>query len=388
MGYSMVGIVLVKDFFTGSYTYVKLAIFEGSSFSDINYESPFSQYVVDIENREIVSKIPSSTVPVEVSYLDLMSLCDESLVFLAKNPYAVSFEFKRENDKTEFRVVPTNQGSFVMPDLYNFFHGNAVYFPVEIYTFKTGNGSLRANSLEADVCCELINYTLHALSDEITAIFYQSGGTLYLDIAPVIKNKSLRPSLKKYLSKYPGAYKNALEIFKKREKHISIQSTTMPGYIKKKEFQIEEITEATASEYDNLINTIRYCKMLTLNVASDKFSGVKKDVLIKNLFEFALNDDFVKIKNLLYNKILNYSEKLVDYNYLSSRNYIKYLSVSDILTSEFSAIFRANLPSRAELLKCGSTDFKKRKNSLIAYDGTAFRFDRLEDGVNSKALIK
>lgn len=369
----MVGIILLKDFITGSYRYPKMALFSGMSYSDIKPEKSFSEYVVDIETKKIVSKKLSLQKIDDVSYFELMNLCNEYMNFLVSNPYAVCVEFKANNNKTEFRIVPTSHGDFVLPDLYNFLHSNALYFPLETYTFKTGNGSLRSNPLEADISCELINYAVHTLVNGMPNIFYQAGGTLYLDICPVINNKFLRTPLKKYFSAYPDVYKTACKIYKQRQKKTAHELPTMPFSVKTKK-PLYVIEAAADGNYAKLINSLRKAKLATFNVAVNQISNSNGERLVKNLFEFAYNKELVEIKNTLYKEIINYAEKLVEHKYLPDRNSINYFTVTDILTAEFSAVRRASLSSEANLLKHTAVNFEKRKNYIIAYDGTAFEF--------------
>jgi len=371
----MVGIILVKDFITGSYRYPKIAAFSGVSYSDINYEKAFSEYVVDIENKKIISKKLALQKNEEITYFEIIKLCDEYMKFLVSNPYAVCLEFKQNDGKTEFRVLPTNQGNFVLPDLYNFLHGNSVYFPIETYKFKTGNGSFRSNPLEANICCELINYAVHTLIKGMPNIFYQAGGTLYLDVCPVINNKFLRTPLRRYLSKYPAAYKKLLEFYKQRQKKISHELPTMPFAVKSKAcLSVEETT--TDTQFKKLVNDLRKAKIDVLNIAVKQFSNSKGEELIENLFEFAHNKDFVEIKTMIYKEIFNYAEKLVEHKYLPDKNSINYFTVSDILATEFSASKRASLSTEAKLLKYTAVNFEKRKNHIIAYDGSAFELKR------------
>lgn len=362
----MVGIILLKDIQTGSHKYFKLAIFSGNSYSDINPEKGFSEYVINIENKKIVSKNLSSGI--SISYFELLDLCDLSIKFLLSNPHVICLQFKRSQD-TEFRIIPSNHGNYVLPDLYNFLHGNAVYFPIKTFTFKTGNGKLRANLLEADVCCELLNFAMHIFAKDITPMYYQAGGTLYVDLCSIIKNPVLSIFLQRYLPQ--KAYKFAKRLYRERKNHVN---RAFPLHIEPIEsYDNLDVTPAS-TEYEALINSARAAKLSTLIVATKYYVNEKPEEIVKNIFEIIKDEKFLKIKNDYYEKLLHFGEKLTDYKYLSQKDYVKYLSIADIMSSEFDVSLRKKLFEKSSLLRHTALEFEKRENSLIAYDGMAFEF--------------
>ena len=361
----MVGIILLKDIQTGSYAYTKVVVFNGSNYSEINYEKPFSEYTINIKKQKIVSKNISSNV--EVTYFQLVSLLEKAHDFLFLNPHAVCLQFKISQTDTEFRIIPSKQGSFCLPDLYNFAYGNAVYFPLKTFTFKTQNGQIRANPLEADVCCVLLNYALQSLGNKSDVLYYQAGGTLYVNLCCIIKNRFLRRHLKSTLSS--KTYKLALKLYKEND---SKKISALFGNLKAGNFVTDFEATPAQTEYEALINKSRAAKLSTSVVAAAYFSNVNSETLVKNIFNIINDEKFIEIKNGYYEKILSYGRRLFLYKHIPKKDYLNYLMVYDIISSEFDIRLRKTLSLKSNLLRYTATDFENRENFIIASDGTAY----------------
>lgn len=365
----MVGIILLKDIKTGSYKNFKVVIFAGNNYSDISPDKPCSEYVVNIETKKIISRKEHAGKSVIATYFELMELCGSCMKFLFENPHAVCLQFKRSDNDIQYRVIPTSQGKYALPDLYNFIYGNAVYFPVKTFTFKTKNGHMRANPLKADAYCELLNYVVYVLAEKGTPLYYQAGGTLYVDIGKIIKNIRLRPQLKKYLLPYDGAYQCACKLYREKAKRVS-DTSAFPFRITKnvKFFDVESNPDAVGYEF--LVENLRTAKAEALSAVSPYFA--KGRVAVENIFSVVHDEALAKIADKYYSRTLQYGERLADYRFMKSKDYMKYLSIRDILMSKSDASLRASLAQKANLIRETAMEFQERENAMISYDGTAF----------------
>ena len=361
----MVGIIFLKDINTGSYANLKVVIFNGSNYSEINPQKPFSEYTINFKNQKIVSKNISSAV--KVTYFDLIDIIKHAHNFLLSNPYAVCLQFKKTATDTEFRIVPTNHGRFSLPDMYNFFHGSGVYYPIKTFTFKLQNGKVRANPLEADVCCFLLNHALLSLGCKSDALYFQSGGTLYLNLVPVLKNRFLRRYLKTNIS--PKAYKKALKLCKEDKAFSSIVlfSRKLKPFNDNFDFDVS----IPDTEYEALINKTRAAKLSASIVASQYFSNVKPKEMIANLFKIVDDEKFLGIKNSYFEKISDFGRRLHTYNHIDHKHYLNFLSVYDIISFEFDVHLRKTLNLKSNLVKYSVKEFEDREKFIIAKDGTA-----------------
>jgi len=362
----MVGIIFLKDIYTGSYTNLKIVVFNGSNYSEINPQNPFSEYIINFKNQKIISKNISSSV--NATYFDLINLIEHAHNFLFSNPYAVCLQFKKTDTDIEFRIIPTNNGKFSLPDMYNFVYGSAVYYPLKTFTFKLQNGQIRSNPLEADVCCFLLNHALQALGSKIDALYFQAGGTLYLNLSPLLKNKFLRRHLKSVIS--ARVYKKALKLCKEDEKGFSEVVPFQRKLKALKDILDFDVTKPS-TEYEALINKTRAAKLSASIVASKYFSNVKSKELVGNLFKIVDDEKFVKIKNSYFEKISHYGRRLHTYSHIPKKHYLNYLSVYDIVNSEFDVNLRKTLGIKANLISNSTKDFKEREKFIVASDGTA-----------------
>ena len=362
----MVGIIFLKDIHTGSYANLKIIVFNGSNYSEINPQKPFSEYIINFKNQKIVSKNVSSAV--KATYFDLIDLTEKARNFLFSNPYAVCLQFKKTDTDIELRIIPTNHGKFLLPDMYNFIYGNAVYYPIKTFTFKLQNGQIRSNPLEADVCCVLLNHALKTLGSKSDALYFQAGGTLYLNLSPVLKNKFLRRHLKAVIS--AKVYKKAIKLCKE-DKNTFSKTTPFPLKLKSPENVFNCDVTKPDTEYEALINKARAAKLSASLVASQHFSNVKSKGLVENLFKIIDDENFVKIKNSYFEKILTFGRRLHTYNHISQKHYLNYLSVYDIESSEFDVNSRKMFAIKTNLVSNSAKEFKDREKFIISKDGTA-----------------
>lgn len=370
----MVGIIWLKNISSGSYRNIKITVFDGEHYSDINPEKPNTEYLVDSETKKILSRTGSTSSEPELTCFELAELCKAAAAYMFQNPLSVCLHFKHSSEKTEFRIVKTGHGKYCIPDLYNLVCGNAVYFPLKTFTFKTQKGYSRADLLTADIFCEMLNFAMLQLTGTVNTICYQSGGTLYLDVSKIIQNPLLRLSLKRQLSDCAGAYKCICSLYRKRKTAMT-ESEKFPSRLKLQKMpSVKEDFEAFNLRQKAIL-TLRISKIEALNVTCRLFAGAKHSQLTQVLFNLPFDESMKKLAAECLTALTEYGEKLAECGFLPGRQYVRYLCVYDIISAEVDPSIRTSLSKKAELARKTAIDFDARENAVIAYDGTAFTFN-------------
>lgn len=362
----MTGKVYLKDFESGTYKNIKITVHPGSSFDDITNKDVFAEYIINTEDRSIISekifnsKSLADKIP---TYAELMNLFDSSRRFFFKHTYAVLLEYKGDGKDFEFRTAAENHGKFRLPSLYNYFRGNSVYIPLKTFTFKLKNGKLRGCPLEADVYAELLNFTFCYIFDDACCFFYQAGGTLFLDVGSIIKNPMQRHLVRKRLKNYRGAYKFALKSYRQRAK------VKVPFFIFPRKVKMPKINDETFEITNDIIYEETRAKTDALKIAAEVICTSKGGQLIENVFDIFKNKELENIAKRYYYALCEVGDKLSKYGYLKDEDY-KYFDVYDILFADKNRNFCTEMRKRAEYFK-KSAELSGEKY-IAAYDGKVF----------------
>ena len=317
----MVGTVIFKDFETGSYETMRVTVYEGNSYADIDRAREFSSCVVSLEGRSAVYDALSSGNAPRLNMKDLFELCQRAREYLYKHDWVTMADFLTDGTDASFRCRSVKSG---------------IYSPIDIRTvYDTERQHMYKLCFEDDssyLClsarCHVANYCLKMLLGLEDDVFGISGRGVYMD-ASLIKAKS------SYAAK-----------------------------IRKSDCKDAVFGPCTHSHME-LISDFRSLKLCALKkIKQSYFKGKSLEELSLEIME----DEYIKSASQ------EFADKLLDYlgNYdfcFDAKSHIKYISISDALYLMMDTGASEDIAKRAAAL---SANMKLRKKLPCAdyYDGT------------------
>lgn len=316
----MVGTVIFKDFETGSYENMRVTVYSGSSYADIERAQEFSSCIVSLERKSVIyDACVSDNVP-RLNMKALLELCRRAREYLYAHDWVTMADFRENGTDISFRCRSVKSG---------------IYSPVDIHTvFDNGSTHLYKLCFEEDadyltlsVRCHAVNYCLKVLLDIEDDVFGISGRGVYMDTS------LMKP---------------------KRKYALRLNKADIPP---------ASFGPCTYSHME-LISSLRSLKLNALERA--KHFSFKSKALPQACLQI-MEDEYIKRASQ------EFAYELLDYleNYdfcFEAKSHIKYMSIRDALCLMLDTDASDDIAKRAAAL---SANMKLRQNLPCAdyYDG-------------------
>lgn len=303
----MVGTLIFKDFETGSYEYMRVTMYEGASYKDIERESEFSSCLVSLERKSVSYDLITSDKAPRLSLHSLLTLCRKAKEFLYENDYVTIADFCINDNGIDLRKRSSKSGIYAPVDM------RAALDPGAYDVYRLCRVEQEDTHLGLSVRCTLLNYCLGRLFDVEEEIFGISGRGIYISCAAFAHDAASMKML--------SLPKNMRKLIKtKRRRHC------VPRRTKVSLTQI--ICAAHTQPHLRLIFSWRRVKLSALSYASRKLSNCMKCRLD---FALSLIDDGY-ISGLARDFCTELREYVSNYDFcFKSKSHADYISVADAL---------------------------------------------------------
>lgn len=293
----MVGVVIFKDFETGSYENMTVTCFAGNSFADIERNGDFVSYLVSartIKVRLIAGTEDASFCP---SYTELRRICGEAKRFLCENSYCTVAEFAGNDTDISFRFRSGKCGVYAPVDMRN------------LRNLKTDDiyalcGEVKDKEpLYLSLLCDVLNFAVQFLLGAEEEIYGFSGTGIYINTSVFVQK--IHPAGK--FSKNKNRY---------RRHKIDIRKA------KKVSFDMEtEAVPFTAGS--RIINRYRSLKRSALELVSSDFTK-------SELFRLPQSEKLHCLAEMFYDEL---KDMLTVYTFaFEARSHIYYIGIKDALS--------------------------------------------------------
>ncbi len=186
----MVGTVIFKDFETGSYENMRVTMYGGNSYADIDRAQEFSSCIVSLERKSAVYDVLTSDNAPRLSMKELFELCQRAREYLYTHDWVTMADFAVSGTDILFRCRSSKSG---------------IYSPIDIHTiFDIGSRHVYKLCFEDDsaylnlsVRCHAVNYCLKVLLGIEDDVFGISGRGVYMDVSLIKAKRAYTPKLKK-----------------------------------------------------------------------------------------------------------------------------------------------------------------------------------------------
>lgn len=173
----MVGTVIFKDFESGSYEDMRLTIYEGSSYEDIQRGGDFVSCVVNPEALRIRYDHRSSDSAPSLRMRQVLQIARKAREYLYEHTYVTMAEFCIRGDDVDIRTSSVKSGVYEPVDIRAAFYKGVT----DVYRLVShvGTGSV----LYVSVLCEALNFCVGRLFCIEEPLFGFSAGAIYANAA-------------------------------------------------------------------------------------------------------------------------------------------------------------------------------------------------------------
>lgn len=177
----MVGVVIFKDFETGSFEKMTITCFRGDSYADIEREREFCSYGVSDDGFciDVISSTPEAFCP---GYTALKEVYDGARKFFFDNIHCTVAEFIKQGQDISFRLRSGKNGVYAPTDIRNIWNnGNK-----DIYSLCSTSENKKP--LYLSLLCDVLNFCMHSVFDAEEEIFSFSGTGIYINESVFLGN--------------------------------------------------------------------------------------------------------------------------------------------------------------------------------------------------------
>jgi hypothetical protein len=170
----MVGTVIFKDFETGSYENMRVTLYNGHAYKDIDRQDNFSSCIVSPEKRRAVYDVITSADAPRLNMNALFELCRRAREFFYDNDWVTIADFAINGSDISLRQRSSQSGIFAPVDVRGLFD----YKTNRIYKLCMESDE---SYLGLSIRCAVVNYCLKKLFDIEDDVFAISGKGVYID---------------------------------------------------------------------------------------------------------------------------------------------------------------------------------------------------------------
>ncbi len=170
----MVGVVALKNFQTGSYRYMRISVFKGDAYSDIEKGELISSYIVDPDANLAVLELSGDAncfVPLD----KVVFVSRSAREFFYNNTHATQLEFKTNGDDIYFRISGTKCGVSEPASFRELFGDDSLYMLISDEKEHT--------YMWRSALCDAMNFVVQKAFDVSEEVYTHSGGGIYINLA-------------------------------------------------------------------------------------------------------------------------------------------------------------------------------------------------------------
>ena len=305
----MVGIVILKDFETGSYSHVRITTYKGFSFADIG-KGAFSSCTANIENRSMTLSYKSAEDAPVISVPDALGIAEKAREFVYNEQGATELEYCFTNNEIKFRIHSCKEGVYSPPDTQKLFGGKSFYKLC---------GKLEGRTFSyAAALRDGLNYAMTVLLNTSEAVFGLSGYGIYINIALFTKDKGALKELNLTGDIYNAVKKVVPDTYVKLKEPGNVIHSRADIY--------------AASERQRIINLYQNYKGDVCSKVYDLLSGAHTSgEMMKRVLSLWKNREIEELTGEFTSELKLFCIRFYDYGYLDAKSHSEILTPREAL---------------------------------------------------------
>ena len=305
----MVGIIILKDFETGSYSRVRITAYEDDSFSNIG-NGDFSSCVVEPDKGTFAVDYKSCDHSRVVTMAEAFKLTEDARRFWYSNREATELEFCFSTEESKFRIHSTKDGVYSPPDLQNLFKGDSFYKLCG--EFKEDSFSQNA------VLCDTLNYSVQRLYNTSEAVYAVAGVGVYINLVPFADCRGALSALA-----VSGKIKTLIKSAAKLHGININPCLSMPE-------EMEYADEFVSRSGHRLINQFRNCKIKVCKRVYDILKNNPEHFIVV-LTKLCNDPEIKRLTKEFSLEFEDFCSKFYDYGYLEAKSHTRCITVREAL---------------------------------------------------------
>lgn len=213
----MVGVILYKNFETGSYENMTVTCFDGESYADIERQKEFTSYIVSESGFCIRKTASTSDAAPEPKAGDIREICEKAWEFFCNNSHCTVAEFVKAETEISFRYRSGKCGVYAPVDI-----RNIRCAPSENIYALCPNTKDKA-PLYLSLLCDMLNFCMNMLFDAEEQVYDFSGNGVYINTSVFLKKF---PSVVGFAGRNSRRRHHKINLAKMCKKDICIESGT------------------------------------------------------------------------------------------------------------------------------------------------------------------
>lgn len=331
----MVGIVIFKNFETGSYEHMRVTLYKGHSYSDMDRQDDFSSCLVSLEKRSVIYDFSSGSNAPRPGMHAVLELCVRAREYFYEHDWITMADFLANGDDVSFRIRSVKSGIYAPVDVRGLFD----YKSYRLYRLCMEENQ---SHLCLSVRCSIVNYCLRHILGVEEKVFGISGRGIYADVSLF---SFCRRSMK--VLAVPREIRKLIKT--RKSAGVAVNTCTAP--------RAHDNTCANTQPHMALVAYWRNLKTDTLRAACIKYNSTSMCAA-----EIAL--DMIKDEEIKKSSA-EFTDELLDYLsyyefYFEAKSHMNYICVEDALclmintdaadeTAQRAAALSANMKLRKRL---------------------------------------
>ena len=306
------GIIIFKNFETGSYEHIRITMYKGRTFADIKRREEFSSCTVGLDKGYVHYDFVSSDSAPVCGMRQLLAIARSAREYLYDNPHVTIAEFRHVRGDISIRPVSVKGGVHAPVDFRVLFDSDVQ----DIYRLCKDNSE--RTYLFNSLLCDTLNYCMRSVLHTEEGLFGPSGGGIYVNAGLLSHSK---------------AAMNALDI----PKHIRLliktkrQRAHMPRLSSPDRATVQCEGSLSGSAHRNAIHSVDYLKCSVLKHATETLplTGSEYD-MARFVLTLPFDESINSLTAVCAAELRDFAQSF-EY-YLKAKSHVDFLTADEILS--------------------------------------------------------
>lgn len=349
----MVGIVIFKNFEHGSYADMRITMYDGDSFSDIDKAKDFSSCTVNLDKRIFkYDFISDDTAPV-IGMDSALELAAKARAYLYEHPHITMAEFCISGTEYKFRQASVKEGVYAPADFQSVFKKGSFFMLCADCKDRTFSW--------CSALCEGLNFALHRIFNMSAQVFVSAAGGVYINLAGYMYSRKVRKYLDLSKSIRRAIKDSGVPTYRMPLKPVNTETIYAEGKV-------------SAHPRIRVLYNYRSYKCRVCNYISEEIKHIQStEQIMRFVLGLPADGEIRHMTDEFAQSLSEYANKFSEYGYLSAKLHSDMLTVREALSLTTDIKLMDTISKTAA---SRSSNMKIYKNLPCApyygWDGTAY----------------
>jgi len=306
------GIIIFKNFETGSYQNIRITMYHGTGFADIKRSEEFSSCTVGLDSGYVNYDFVSSPWAPRCGMVQLLDIAKSAREYLYDNLHVTIAEFRHAHGDFDIRPASVKGGVHTPVDYRALFEPDVQ----DIYSLCKDNSD--RTYLFNSLLCTALNHSMRRALNTEEGIFGHSGGGIYINAGLFSHSRAAMKALG-----IPGHIRMLIKS-KRQRAHMPKLSSPSRTWDKCE-------GSLSGSAYRNAIHALHYLKCSILRYVTEILpqDGTKYDIT-KLILSLPFDEKIISLVEVCAAELRDFAQSF-EY-YLKAKSHVDFLTAEEILS--------------------------------------------------------